>query len=335
MYPELRMDDRKAINQFLRTAPYAKTTKRSYGWALERLGRWIVKCGYRFESITPEQFVEFLDSQTTWGDNLKNTALRASRAYLRFTYGETHPLLELRIRKPSVKPQRTLSKQEVETVVAYLDDQVNKAESDSRFGRSIRDLALFCLLLDTGLRSSEVCSLEIPNLDLDERTLQAKIKGGEWGHARFTDYTKKHLEDWLDVRSMFAKPEIKMVFVGILGNSPGKPMSPGGLRAKFRVIAKRAGVKHFSTHALRRTGATLATINGGPSRAVRMAWRWKSERQLDRYTQMLPLNTIDPYLPLQNVDTEPVENTQLKKIIGQSDRKEAPKDQRSNTIFID
>src|SRR5262245_10830729 len=46
-----------------------------------------------------------------------------------------------------------------------------------RSWRPLRDRAIVRVLVDTGLRSSELCSLDIGSLDLDARPVRIKVRG--------------------------------------------------------------------------------------------------------------------------------------------------------------
>ena len=157
-------------------------------------------------------------------------------------------------------------------------------------------------MLDTGLRAAEICSVRVGDLDFDYCRLAVKSKGGDWKHVEFSEITRNCLLDWLDWRAFYTAAHVKALFVGINGRTPGSPLTKDGLRPLFRRIAKKAGVKHFSPHAMRRSMTTLTLMAGAPTRHVQKQGRWRDLRLVDRYSQALPQRAIRPYLPTTNLD---------------------------------
>jgi integrase/recombinase XerC len=160
---------------------------------------------------------------------------------------------------------------------------------------------MIALMVDTGLRVGEVASLRLDMLDVAERTLAVRVKGGKWGSAVYGTYTAGLLTAWLAIRSEFAKPGVQTVFVGVGGRTPGMHMSRHGIRANFYRIGRRAGLGPIPPHSLRRTFATLALRAGAPSRLVQVAGRWSSLAMVERYSQALTPEDFDAYSPINRM----------------------------------
>jgi site-specific recombinase XerD len=175
------------------------------------------------------------------------------------------------------------------------------AACDTSTGQGTRDTAMIALMVDTGLRVGEIAALRLDGLDLAERSLTVKLKGGKWGQAVFGAYTARLLGTWLAMRSKFAKAGVQHVFVGVGGLKPGQPMTRHGIRANFYRIGYRAGLGPIMPHALRRTFATLALRAGAPSRLVQVAGRWSSLAMVERYSQALTPRDFDPWSPVNRM----------------------------------
>jgi integrase len=272
------------LELFLHGGGYKKTTQETYRYYL------IHFLGYKGDlaNFSADEFMSWLQR---WPDESTSQymAYCAARAYLKFFYGNAHPALVIRVRRPESGPQRTLAEKEVERLLLSFD--TSKAK-----GR--RDLALVCLLLDTGLRASEVCRLEVRYLDLDERTLQVIIKGGQWRFAVFSHYTASCLASWMGTRKEVAKPGVKTVFVGIKGIKPGQSLTKDGLRTIMSKLAKFAGMKHFSPHALRRSFATIAARAGASDQVLMKQGGWASAAMVRRYTRALEHKDFEPFSPV-------------------------------------
>jgi integrase/recombinase XerD len=251
---------------------YRKTNRNHLGM----FARWLD--GRPFEAVTERQIERYL-SDRNWAPSTRHGALCAIRAFYRFTVGEqASPAEGIKVRRPRPRPQRTLSASELEQVMACFDTGSDKG---------IRDLAIVTLLLDTGLRSSELCRLRMEDTSIRNRKLRVVVKGGDWSHRVFGRYAGSCLTSWLGVRSRHAWPDTQEVFVGIGGRTRGCKMTTTGLRAEFYKLSVRAGVDKFSPHAFRRSFATQALRNGAPTRMVQIAGAWKDLEMVERYTQVL------------------------------------------------
>lgn len=189
----------------------------------------------------------------------------------------------LGLKPPTVKkvPQRTLNTEELGKILKVL--------RESKGIKGARNLAIIALMLDTGLRVSEVCNVRVPDVyfrDEGPNHLVTTIKGGGKGIAYFSDVTTAYLNRWLQIRPFVAADDTEEVFVSLGGNTPGHSMNRGGaIRGMCRDLATLAGIAKFSPHALRRSFAVQLTQNGAPSRTVMELGRWASIQMVERYTQ--------------------------------------------------
>lgn len=258
---------------------WSRSTRHNYLFALVEFSGWVEAEGLDFRQIEGDQIMVWLGSRTTWGASMRHNALCALKAFYSFAVGEANsPAAGLRVKRPRPKPLRTLTPDEVAHVLQSIDTGPDLG---------VRDLSIITLMLDTGLRSSELCRLAVENVDLERRELSVVIKGGDWSRRIFGAYAGECLRSWLAVRSRHAMPDANQVYVSIGGTIPGRGLSRGGLRVIMASIARRAGVKRFSPHALRRTFATIAIQSGAPTRLVQIAGGWKDLEMVERYTQYL------------------------------------------------
>jgi integrase len=166
------------------------------------------------------------------------------------------------------------------------------------YGLDGRDRAmLYQVAVNTGLRASEVCRLEVQHLDLANRKLTVRIKGGRWGDGFFSVPTRVRLRYWLYLRRRLASPGVETVFVSVGGERRGSSLTPDGLRAIFRQMAAALGMRHFSPHSLRRSMACICLENGASSRVVQLAGRWRSISMVETYSRALSGEVVDAYLP--------------------------------------
>jgi integrase/recombinase XerC len=135
---------------------------------------------------------------------------------------------------------------------------------------SIRDRALLQVMLNTGMRVSEVVYLDQAHLDFVRDLLTVKHPGAETGDKskgkrKRTTKSKKErviplnrtvkiaLADWLDVRSHFGAPATDAVFVS---RRSRRRMSTRAIQFLVTKYAQDAGLKDVTPHTLRHTFAT-------------------------------------------------------------------------------
>ena len=130
---------------------------------------------------------------------------------------------------------------------------------------AIRDKAIMELFYSSGLRLSELASLEWPQLDLGSGTVRVTGKGNR---ARIVPVGRKAIEAlqaWRKTRATLASLEEPAVFVSRRGNS----ISPRTIQARIRYWAKRQGLpSHVHPHLLRHSFASHVLESSGDLRAV-------------------------------------------------------------------
>ncbi len=165
-----------------------------------------------------------------------------------------------------VQSTRGPSPEDVDAVITALEDAGR--EAGGQF--ALRDLAILLLLHDSGLRGSEVCSLELRHLDLAAGLVRVAEKGG--GGARIewpiSNRAKRALGRWLKARGKRAGP----VFCGV---GVGRGTRGIGRKTVWRRVvqwAERCGFEGWTAHGLRHAAITkLHHETGDLERARRFA----------------------------------------------------------------
>ncbi len=153
----------------------------------------------------------------------------------------------------------TLSFEEVESL---LTSASQKETTDS-----MRDRAMFELLYASGLRVTELVSLDLGDLDLEQGTVRCLGKGGKERiiplHANAVAVLKRYIKE---ARPSFVKNiSDKSLFL----NKRGQRLSRQGFWLILKAHAKRAGItKKITPHTLRHSFATHLLQGGAPLRHV-------------------------------------------------------------------
>jgi site-specific recombinase XerD len=289
------MPDKKdsfEFEKFITVAKLAATTKELYAHYLNLWGAFISRREITLKQARPIDAAEFLKDWPGWSDSTRYSAVCAIRSFYIWKFGVRHPLLEFNIIRSDPGPQPTPDLETLNKLLASLD-------TSTPCGK--RHLAMLMLMLDTGLRATEVCRLDLEHLDMSKGILWVSRKGGKWKPARFFDYTVSCMASWLAVRPMFAKPEVKNVFVITMQPNAGEAMDRNTLRVLFYRLGERAKIGKFNPHQMRRAFATLAIDNGASSTLVQNAGGWSDIGMLQKYTQALNLERMRQFSPVDNL----------------------------------
>jgi integrase/recombinase XerD len=121
-----------------------------------------------------------------------------------------------RIKKPKV--EETIIEVFTEADIEALFDACHKEVSEHL---EMRDTAIVSLLLDTGIRASELCGLTIGNTTLDVKDPHIKIlgKGKHWGEVGFGEQTRRVMQKYL---RQFREPTIEHKIAAQLRKLPAR-----------------------------------------------------------------------------------------------------------------
>ena len=114
---------------------------------------------------------------------------------------------------------------------------------------------LVILLLESGMRVSEVCGLDLHDIDLADRS--ARVVGGKGNKDRlvlFTELSVTVINSWMRTRKSRAHPDEVSLFV----SRRGKRLRPRGIQKMMDKLAIEAGLpkEKVSPHVLRHNFAT-------------------------------------------------------------------------------
>ena len=127
----------------------------------------------------------------------------------------------------------------------------------------MRDAAIVRLLMDCGLRVSELTGIDLKDLDLDGEAVQVTGKGSRVRMAYFASKTVLALDRYLRARKGHRHAADPALFLGERGR-----LSADGVRDRMKVIADRAGLdpKTVHPHRFRHTTAHDFLLAGGQER---------------------------------------------------------------------
>lgn len=157
-----------------------------------------------------------------------------------------------------LRPPRT-----VEQVIEPLNQEdITKIFSGINVNTALgaRNSALLSLMLDTGLRLSEISYLEESDVHLEERYVKVLGKGGKERIVAFGVACQRAILHYHHhFRMAPSHMGVKTFFLTI----DGYPLSPSGIKSYFRRLSQAVGIPRLHPHLLRHTYATWFLLNGG------------------------------------------------------------------------
>ncbi len=266
-------------------------TREAYLEQIKRLASWSAP---RLITVLTLQDLEayFLTRKRA---GMKASTLAAFVGAARSFYGflGTGAAVGLKFPKVTETIQRTLTEQELFSVLAAIDTSTLEGKRDS---------AMLGLMVATGLRASEICRVRLADVDLQNTVLRVMVKGNRLSERVFDEYAASLLASWVAVRPAVARDDCPALFVSLAPTRDrGGELTRVGVKIMCKRLAERAGIAHFSPHALRRTMATLAANLGAGAVLIQMAGDWSDLRQVQRYTRAARARAFIRFSPLANI----------------------------------
>jgi len=179
-------------------------------------------------------------------------------------------------------PMKTLSPPQatVKPVPVLADDELAallKACAGKEFNDR-RDEAMIRLLLDCGLRVSELCGLSAEGVDLDQGMAIVRGKGNKVRPVYFGARTARAVDRYLRMRNQHRWAHLDALFLTQRG-----ALSADGARDRMKVRGAQAGIEDLHPHRFRHTFAHDFLMNGGQERDLKRLAGWSSDVMLERY----------------------------------------------------
>lgn len=275
--PAERIDDLAASwRRHLRAEGKAVRTQNVYGQAVKAFTTWLEAHNrpLTLESLTRRTIDAWLaDESDRLAPNTVVTRFKGLQRFCGWLVDEEelpeHPMAKL---KPPAVP---------ETPVAVIsDEEVTRLLKvcDGKDFRDRRDTAIIRLLLDTGMRISELVGLDVDHLDLDQEVAVVMGKGSRPRACPFGSKTGRALDRYLRVRGAHRYADSPGLWLTQRGR-----VSRDGVDEMLRTRAAAAGVEGLHAHRFRHTFAHTWLSSGGQERDLMRLAGWRSAEMLGRY----------------------------------------------------
>ena len=234
------------------------------------------------------EYVQHLTQERNLKDSTINRKLIVLKMFFEYLYtqryiDQNYFLSHTFKFKKERKLPKTLAIKETSKLLSYIISQNLVTKSDYDTWKTSRNLALFDVLISTGIRIGEASSISLNDIILSERTILIHGKGRKQRLIYIScPQTWANIMQWLKVRKSHPVYTDKL-FVNRYGNQ----LSIHGIEYIFNRIKTAAGINEKSTpHYLRHTFATNLLANGADLRSVQEILGHSSVSTTEIYTEV-------------------------------------------------
>lgn len=255
----------KYVNDYLNECKYRKrlnyNTIRAYTIDLMQFARYVDYDLLNLEKV--KEFVYELNKKYTKYRTIKRKIASIKAFYM---YLEDEELIEFspfqRVKFKSKEPKelpKIVSNEILHKVFDYLFEMIENPNNEYQKRKAIQDAAVVEMLLSMGLRVSELCNIQLNDINLKERTLKIQGKGLKERILYIGN------ESLIDLLNMYYKFNMEVIneqnyfFV----NKFGKRMTEQSVRIILNSLEKKLKLSsHLTPHMFRHTFATMLLDNG-------------------------------------------------------------------------
>lgn len=265
-----------SFSRHLRAEARSEGTVRLYGQSVRFFSDWLVAQGREpiLDELTRSSIREWLAGLNERnGPSTVKTRYRGMFRFCRWLVDEgeldKHPMTAMTPPTPQMRPVHVLTDDDL----ARLLKACAGKDFDNR-----RDEAMLRVLLDCGVRVSELCGLTVDGLDLDSGMALVRGKGNKVRPVYFSARTARAVDRYVRMRRSHRWTHLDSLFLSQRG-----AMTPDGVRERLKVRGAQAGIEDLHPHRFRHTFAHDYLMAGGQERDLKRLAGWSSDVMLERY----------------------------------------------------
>lgn len=278
-----------AFDRSLRAARKAERTRTLYGQSIRFFCEWLQAQGRepRLDELNRHSIAAWLaELGDRVGAETVRTRHRGMRRFCRWleVEGEVDkaPTTGLEMAAAAEQDVRVFTDDEIKSMLKCCAVPRGRGTGfDQRIFDGRRDEVILRMLLDCGLRVSELAGIDLEHVDLDQELVYVMGKGSRPRVVPYGARTGQILDRYLRQRS--EHPRARMTKRLIL--SQRGAMSPDGIRWRLELIGDESGVAGVHPHAFRHTFAHRWLQAGGQERDLMRLAGWRSESMLAVYAR--------------------------------------------------
>lgn len=292
-----------AFRQFLIDAGKSERTISGYLADLEIFSRWFQQTNGEIlspDNLTPtdvreyKQYLLNLQKAKAATINRHLAAIRSYATWAKNTGGAVYnPADGIKGVSQQKHAPKWLDRKEQAAVFREAERRIQAAKTETAKRQAIRDHCILTVLLNTGLRVSELVALEIEDITFSERKGELLVRAGKGTKERtipLNDSCRKAIKAWYSVRPMDKE---NRVFTTQRG-----PATTKAIQTILENIGEAAHVENMTPHVARHTFAKnlinagvslekVAMLLGHSSLDTTMVYITPGMRDLDRAVRSL------------------------------------------------
>ena len=182
-----------------------------------------------------------------------------------------------KVPEPDVQPY---TEQEVKRLLKACD------KSNGDLPTAVRDKLIILILLDTGVRVSELCRIRFGDINIEEQSITIKpFETGKKSRGRTVYMGSETMELLWRECAENDDPE-RYLFTDSRCRRENKPLNRNSISQLLQYIGEKANVKHCGAHRFRHTFAIQYLRNGGDIYTLKRLIGHKSFYMVQRYLQL-------------------------------------------------
>lgn len=292
----------KLLDYYVASLKAANRSPKTVSWYLEILKRFfaflsaesILKVVQDMGAAELTAYVLYLQQAERWPNKQSLKAkgrlsdysiqghVRAVKAFWSWLYDEGYidqnPLIKYPLPSVTKKIVQTLSMEQIKRLLNAVD-KVTPLGS--------KYYCILLLLVDAGLRISELVNIKLADLDLVIGLVKVTGKGRKERIVPFYKITRKELQKYINhLRPQLCTMESPYLFP----TTDGDHVSVGSVQQYIRRLARKAGLQGIkcSPHVFRHTFATQATVNEATAFTLKEIMGHESLQTTLKYTHLKP-----------------------------------------------
>ena len=225
-----------------------------------------------------------------------NTYLRSIRIFFSWLLAEgitdANPFDRVKIPKPPRKVIPTFTPSQISSLLDVID---------TASPQGYRDYTMILMLLDTGLRISELAGLRLSDVSIEDGLLKVLGKGNKERVVPMGRQVARHLWRYVSrCRPEPAMPRLDRVFL----TREGRPLGKDRVDKIMRAYGRKAGITgvRSSPHTLRHTAAVTFLRNGGDVFSLQRMLGHATLEMTRRYCELADIDVKKAHMTASPVD---------------------------------
>lgn len=289
---------KEAIKNFLEETELnkAQSTAKAYGYQFNTIINYFNSCNIKYlDQLNVDLVKDMIKHMKSTCKNITiNKRIRLIKELIRANKIDKPEILAIKKLKQTNIHYSPFTELELKKIMNY----INSMDSSNPY--ELTRMIIVLLLIETGVRQSELLNIRIKNIDIDNNTIKlTSTKTKEEGYVFFTYMTKTLLQDYIK----FYPDREFLLFNYISFNR----FSYRNLTAFMKHLKDKLEFKRCHAHMFRHTMATMLIENGCPLDSVQKILRHRNISTTQIYLHMSIKKTkrdYDQYSVLTNLNNK-------------------------------